>query len=643
MSDCPKQPPGPAVHNRDMREGKEAPTAAKLVPGRPREMPPADDRPTNVDMHDQWLSILQMVLDLIPDKLEAATLSQLATVAAFAAKQLAALTRPAPIELSPALLQRLTDEKLDQLERILLALLDALLDPEGLAGECPEGEGTAADPQAAAAAMEPALPAAPLPDAGPAAEPAGSGTDADTDTVPALHHWLDRELFALRGRRGGRLAVIAPRESAKTTIITFAYVLRCAVEGTEPYIVLLSDSKEQAEKFLAGIRAELEAEPTAAAGPGRIAAVYPEACGRGPAWRKNHLRLRNGVVIEALGRGSRIRGRKNGSRRPTLMVIDDCQSNRDIASAEERKKALSWLTGEVIPSSTNRTNIISVGSALHREAVAVHLQGQPGWIGATFSAVLSWPERLDLWREWERRATNLADEQRLATAAAFYYANRGEMDRGGVSFWPAYKPLAALMMRRAEIGERQFEVEYQGNPGAAEGAEWPPGYFDSPTLRFEAWPPGIATTVIALDPSKGGADPSTDYQAIAIVSVTPDGTLWVDCECHREPVPEMVSRAVDLAKQYQGLDLLAPEFHRYLEAAKLLVPVQTVEHHGASKVSRIRRLGPYLARGQLRIRHSPGGNLLVTQLRDFPLGAHDDAPDAVELAIRRLELLSGGK
>ena len=38
-------------------------------------------------------------------------------------------------------------------------------------------------------------------------------------------------------------------ESAKTTWITLAYVLRCAVEGLEKYILLLSDSEDQAEKY----------------------------------------------------------------------------------------------------------------------------------------------------------------------------------------------------------------------------------------------------------------------------------------------------------------------------------------------------------------------------------------------------------
>ena len=41
-------------------------------------------------------------------------------------------------------------------------------------------------------------------------------------------------------------------------------------------------------------------------------------------------------------------------------------------------------------------------------------------------AVHRWPDRLNLWAEWERLATNLADADREATAQAFYESHRGE-------------------------------------------------------------------------------------------------------------------------------------------------------------------------------------------------------------------------
>lgn len=479
--------------------------------------------------------------------------------------------------------------------------------------------------------------------------------------IPDLHKWFAEKLHNLHDRRGSRLAVIAPRESAKSTWITLAYVLRCAVENREPYILLLSDSEDQAEKFLAAIKAELARGPAESGpmspetneqsnGDVTLATAYPDAYGEGPEWRKDRIRLKNGVLIESLGRGSKIRGRKDRQHRPTLIVIDDCQSNRDIVSSTERQKTLNWFMQEVIPCGSESTNFISVGSALHRDAVSVRAQTLPGWISCTFSAIVSWPERMDLWQEWELLAMNLADAERSKTAADYYATHKTEMDRGGTSFWKSYKPLLALMTKRAEIGPRRFLTEYQGVSGTPEGAEWPPEYFDRGNLWFTKWPADIAYTIIAIDPSKGRADKTGDFQAHAVISLTKDGKLWVDCECHREPVPEMVMRAVELARVYrphsvvvetnQGLDLLIPEFERFMRTSKLLIPLENVEHYSESKVARIRRLGSYLSRGQIRVRNSAGGRMLVDQLRDFPNGDHDDAPDAVELGIRRLELLT---
>ena len=61
------------------------------------------------------------------------------------------------------------------------------------------------------------------------------------------------------------------------------------------------------------------------------------------------------------------------------------------------------------------------------------------------------------------------------------------------------------------------------------------------------------------------------------------------------------------------------------------------------KEIRINRLGPFLHRRQIKIRNNDGGRLLVRQLKEFPIGDHDDAPDALEGAIRLLSLLGNAR
>jgi predicted phage terminase large subunit-like protein len=612
--------------------------------------------PSKRDRYADIEAIAWMLLDAVPEKIIGAPLNQL--ISGLVALDKIQLLHQEELDgaIDPINLSKMTDEQLEQLERLTALLLGGSTSaavPEQPVASIADGTVGAS---ARAAAVEPVLSGSPL------HTPEGSDRAANALDIPQLHRWFDEQLHNLHQRRGSRFAVIAPRESAKSTWVTLAYVLRCAVENREPYILLLSDSEAQAEKFLSAIKAELEraapltgqADGAGEPSPERaLANAYPDACGEGPEWRTDRIRLKNGVVIESLGRGSKIRGRKDRQYRPTLIVIDDCQSNRDILSSTERQKTLNWFMQEVIPCGSETTNYISIGSALHRDAVSVRAQSLPGWVGNTFAAIIAWPERMDLWQEWELRATNLADRERSSTAADYYAQHQAEMERGGISFWPSYKPVAALMMKRAEIGPRRFLTEYQGIPGTPDGAEWPPEYFDRGNLWFTEWPQDRVYTIIALDPSKGRSDKPGDYQAHAIIALTRDGKLWVDCECHREPVPEMVVRAVELARVHrphslvvetnQGLDLLIPEFERSALACKLLIPLENVEHHGESKVARIRRLGSYLSRGQIRVRNSSGGRLLVDQLRDFPNGDHDDAPDALELGIRRLELLTMGR
>ena len=460
-----------------------------------------------------------------------------------------------------------------------------------------------------------------------------------------LHLWLDDFLHDLHRRRGSRAAVIAPREAAKSTWVTLAYALRCAVEAWEPYILVLSDSGEQADKLLQDMRAELEENAA-------LTSAYPDACGSGAGvWRAGAVRLRNGVLVESLGRGAKVRGRRNRSSRPSLVVLDDVQGNRDITSPTERVRAWDWFTREVLPAGTETTNVVSVGTALHREAVAVRAGALPGWLGRTFPAVLAWPDRADLWAEWERRATNLADDRRGETAAAFYAAHQADMDRGAKTFWPARKPIAALMAKRAEIGTSAFDTEYQGNPAAPTGAEWPAAYFDRPALWFDDWPDDIVCRVQSLDPSKGSASKTGDWQAHVLIGLSRAGGLFVEGFLYREPIAEMVARALDLAavsgfgppdvlavEDSDGLGMLIPAFADEARRLKRTVPLEGVRQTG-NKVVRIRRLGVYFGRSQIRFRNSVGTRLLVDQLRDFPLGAFDDGPDALELALRRLEQL----
>jgi hypothetical protein len=154
----------------------------------------------------------------------------------------------------------------------------------------------------------------------------------------AMHQWIADQLEQMTAERGVKLNVLGPRCSAKSTVVTLAYVLRTALEGREPYIWILSDTKAQAYAHLENLKAELVDNEL-------LAAAYPRAAGRGPVWRAGTIVLCNGVTIDALSTGQRIRGRRRREHRPTLIVCDDLQNDSHIDSAPMRERSRTWFHG----------------------------------------------------------------------------------------------------------------------------------------------------------------------------------------------------------------------------------------------------------------------------------------------------------
>jgi hypothetical protein len=81
---------------------------------------------------------------------------------------------------------------------------------------------------------------------------------------------------------GSKLNVIAPRASAKSTLVTLAFALREALSGRQPYIWIVSDTRHQAALHLENIKTELAAND-------RLAAAYPELKNPCPVWRSGAI------------------------------------------------------------------------------------------------------------------------------------------------------------------------------------------------------------------------------------------------------------------------------------------------------------------------------------------------------------------
>lgn len=258
--------------------------------------------------------------------------------------------------------------------------------------------------------------------------------------------------------------------------------------------------------------------------------------------------------------------------------------------------------------------------------------GEQGWLSATFT-----PKGPTHWT-FEAFATGRPD------TAIFQARTRDN---------PFNPPGFEAAVAR-QYGETQFaRQELGGEFVQIEGAEFPAEWFDWPGFWFEDWPAALVFRVVYLDPSKGRDARGGDYQCYCLAGLGRDGTIYLDAELNREPVPAMIARGVRLCREWGPVDSLlledngtmgfiGPEVERQAREAGVLLPWQTVTSR-EPKLFRIRGLGGYLSRRQVRVRNTPGGRLLRAQLGDVPFGQHDDGPDAASGAVRMLERLTIGR
>lgn len=207
-------------------------------------------------------------------------------------------------------------------------------------------------------------------------------------------------------------------------------------------------------------------------------------------------------------------------------------------------------------------------------------------------------------------------------------------------------PVIGLAMRKRSIDPFWWLALYQQRPSRHGRTEWPETYFED--VWADRWPDHFELSAVALDPSKGKK--RGDYSAFVFAGLS-GGCLWVDADIDRRDVNKIVQAGIEINQQLRpdafGIeanawqDLLEREFIRAASELNIMPPDIQLLDNRVSKELRISRLGPWMARKQIKIRPTPGGKLLVRQLQEFPLADHDDGPDALEMAIRLLNWLSG--
>lgn len=439
---------------------------------------------------------------------------------------------------------------------------------------------------------------------------------------------LSRIVGAQRHRRSHNIVKAAPRGNAKSTIATFALPIYCYVYELKHYILVVSDTTEQATDYLSNIRAELEDNE-------RLREDFGDLMGS--VWTTTEIvNKKEKIRIQAVGSGKRVRGRRFKQWRPDLIICDDIENDENIESPDQRAKARSWYYKALSKAGDDRTDKIFIGTIMHVDSLLMSVINNPIYESKIYKSVIRWSNS-PKWQVWEKLVTNLEDRDHLNTARDYFEENKDEMLEGTQVLWPEREPYYDLMLLRVAEGPAAFSSEKQNEPISDDERRFMESwirYYDDEELvgkRLHVY--GF------VDPSLGKL--GGDYSAIITIGVDDNDIVYVlDADLSKRHPDLIIVDTLSAYLKYNHVKVGVEEvqFQEFFKDTMIKKAQEqevdiTIEgvRQVRDKVLRIQSLQPDIKNGRIRFRRDQ--QELITQLVNFPSATHDDGPDALEGAM----------
>lgn len=168
------------------------------------------------------------------------------------------------------------------------------------------------------------------------------------------------------------LAVAAPRESAKSTLLLFTYQFHRITFKMKRFIVIVSNTFKKAAMSLDTMKSEIRENPKMA--PYRLE-ITKDA--EGDSIIKHPDKFETRILCKGAEQVGSIRGVKHGAYRPDLIIIDDIEDD-DMVRNPERRLELQRQYDEALVPAGERGNCqyIAIGTILHDDSLLAKLVGR---------------------------------------------------------------------------------------------------------------------------------------------------------------------------------------------------------------------------------------------------------------------------
>ena len=221
--------------------------------------------------------------------------------------------------------------------------------------------------------------------------------------TPAFH----REAWALYASPSPQAMVIAPRDHAKSTALTYDFVLAELMFRVSDYVIIIGSTEDNAAELIGNILDELHDNEDLQSHFGPFEFLTSSKTDVVVKFSDGH-RFR----ILARGAGQRIRGKMWNGKRPNLIVADDMEDDEQVENRERRIKFRNWFFRAAKQALSQSGRIRIHGTILHDDSLLARLRKNSAWKHLFYKAHRSfgefddllWPER---WTEERLRARQL--------------------------------------------------------------------------------------------------------------------------------------------------------------------------------------------------------------------------------------------
>lgn len=323
----------------------------------------------------------------------------------------------------------------------------------------------------------------------------------DTFTLPwSRDHLRVIERIEQAVLHGGLFAMAMPRGSGKSSLCEAACIW-AVLYGHREFVCLIGSDESHAVDMLDSIKTELEGNdllledfPEVTYPIRRLEGIANRCAGQLYQDKRTHISWTSkeivlptiegskasGAIIKVAGLTGRIRGMKfkradGKSVRPSLVVLDDPQTDESARSTSQCATRESILAGAILGLAGPGKKISGIMpcTVIRPGDMADNILDRdkhPEWNGERTKLVYSFPENKKLWEQYAKiRAASFKQGRRGEEATEFYQQNKEAMDKGAVVAWEQrynHDEISAIQhaMNLKLQDEKAFWAEYQNEP-----------------------------------------------------------------------------------------------------------------------------------------------------------------------------------